>query len=89
TYGYDAAHRLTDVTDGAGNSIHYTLDASGNRAKEDTKDASGALKHTLSRIYNKLGQLATQATAEADPTDFSYDSNGNVQLVTDALKRKT
>jgi len=89
TYGYDAAHRLTDVTDGAGNSIHYTLDASGNRAKEDTKDASGALKHTLSRIYNKLGQLATQATAEADPTDFSYDLNGNVQLVTDALKRKT
>ncbi|WP_369977410.1 DUF6531 domain-containing protein [Xanthomonas bundabergensis] len=89
TYGYDAAHRLTDVTDGAGNAIHYTLDASGNRAKEDTKDASGTLKHTLSRIYNKLGQLATQATAEADPTDFTYDSNGNVQLVTDALKRKT
>jgi RHS repeat-associated protein len=89
TYGYDAAHRLTDVTDGAGNSIHYTLDASGNRAKEDTKDASGTLKHTLSRIYNKLGQLATQATAEADPTDFTYDVNGNVQLVTDALKRKT
>ncbi|WP_241094202.1 RHS repeat-associated core domain-containing protein [Xanthomonas bonasiae] len=88
-YGYDAAHRLTDVTDGAGNTIHYSLDPSGNRFKEDTKDASGTLKHTLSRIYNKLGQLATQATAEADPTDFSYDLNGNVQLVTDALKRKT
>ncbi len=89
TYDYDAAHRLTDVTDGAGNNIHYTLDPSGNRAKEDTKDASGTLKRTLSRIYNKLGQLATQATAESDPTDFSYDVNGNVQLVTDALKRKT
>ncbi|QNH12664.1 DUF6531 domain-containing protein [Xanthomonas sp. SI] len=88
TYGYDAAHRLTDVTDGAGNNIHYSLDASGNRFKEDTKDASGTLKRTLSRIYNKLGQLATQATAEADPTDFGYDDNGNVQLVTDALKRK-
>jgi RHS repeat-associated protein len=88
-YGYDDARRLTDVSDGAGNTIHYTLDVAGNRVKEETKDVSGALKHTLSRIYNKLGQLATQATAKADPTDFAYDANGNLQLVTDALKRKT
>ncbi|MBB5944503.1 YD repeat-containing protein [Xanthomonas arboricola] len=77
TYCYDDAHRLTDVTDGAGNTIHYTLDPSGNRAKEDIKDASGNLTHTLSRLYNRIGQLATQATAEADPSDFSYDATGN------------
>ncbi|MCW0403316.1 hypothetical protein NB689_000609 [Xanthomonas sacchari] len=84
-FTYDAAHRLTDIADNTGNTIHYTLDNAGNRSKEDTKDASGALKRTLSRVYNQLGQLATQATAQGDPTDFGYDPNGNTKTVTDAL----
>ncbi|NEL80836.1 MAG: RHS repeat protein, partial [Xanthomonas perforans] len=69
-FTYDAAHRLTDITDNAGNTVHYTLDNAGNRVKEDTKDAAGTLKRTLSRVYNQLGQLKTQATAASDPTDF-------------------
>ncbi|UYB53449.1 DUF6531 domain-containing protein [Xanthomonas sp. AM6] len=88
-FTYDAAHRLTDITDNAGNTLHYTLDNAGNRIKEDTKDASGALKRTLSRVYNQLGQLATQATAGGDPTDFGYDANGNTETVTDALGHVT
>ncbi|MBN6152386.1 RHS repeat protein [Xanthomonas sp. AmX2] len=89
SFTYDAAHRLTDIADGAGNTLHYTLDNAGNRVKEDTKDASGALKRTLSRVYNQLGQLATQATASGDPTDFGYDANGNTKTVTDALGHVT
>ncbi|WP_295958707.1 RHS repeat-associated core domain-containing protein, partial [uncultured Xanthomonas sp.] len=69
--------------------IHYTLDNAGNRSKEDTKGASGTLKRTLSRVYNQLGQLATQATAQGDPTDFGYDGNGNTKTVTDALGHAT
>ncbi|WP_267102024.1 RHS repeat-associated core domain-containing protein [Xanthomonas sacchari] len=88
-FTYDAAHRLTDIADNAGNTIHYTLDNAGNRSKEDTTDASGTLKRTLSRIYNQLGQLATQATAQGDPTDFGYDGNGNTKTVTDALGHAT
>ncbi|AWH52733.1 type IV secretion protein Rhs [Stenotrophomonas sp. ESTM1D_MKCIP4_1] len=88
-YTYDAAHRLTDVTDSAGNTIRYTLDNAGNRISEDTKDASGDLKRTLSRIYNQLDQLATQADATANATDFGYDAHGNTALVTDALGKKT
>ncbi|MCW0422148.1 RHS repeat-associated core domain-containing protein [Xanthomonas sacchari] len=88
-FTYDAAHRLTDIADNAGNTIHYTLDNAGNRSKEDTKDASGTLKRTLSRVYNQLGQLATQATAQGDPTDFGYDANGNTKTVTDALGHVT
>lgn len=88
-YEYDAAHRLTDIYDAAGNQIHYTLDAAGNRIKEDTKDASGVLKRTLSRIYNQLGQLKTGKTAEGHPTGYTYDADGNGDVVTDALGRKT
>ncbi|KGR58440.1 type IV secretion protein Rhs, partial [Xanthomonas vasicola] len=39
-FTYDAAHRLTDITDNAGNAVHYTLDNAGDRIKEDTTDAS-------------------------------------------------
>ncbi|WP_185815608.1 RHS repeat-associated core domain-containing protein [Xanthomonas sp. SS] len=88
-FTYDAAHRLTDIADNAGNTLHYMLDNAGNRVKEDTKDAAGTLKRTLSRVYNQLGQLATQATASGDPTDFGYDANGNTTGVTDALGHKT
>ncbi|MCC8532895.1 DUF6531 domain-containing protein, partial [Xanthomonas phaseoli] len=88
-FTYDAAHRLTDITDNAGNTVHYTLDNAGNRVKEDTQDAAGTLKRTLSRVYNQLGQLKTQATAASDPTDFEYDANGNATTVTDALATAT
>jgi len=88
-FEYDAAHRLTAVSDGAGNRIEYTLDAAGNRVAENTKDAAGALKRSMSRVYNTLGQLATQADAQANPTDFTYDAVGNVRTVTDALGHVT
>lgn len=88
-YDYDAAHRLTDITDRVGNNLHYSLDVAGNRFKEEVKDASGNVKRTLARVYNKLGQLQTQADASANPTEFAYDLNGDLKLVTDALGRKT
>ena len=89
SYTYDAAHRLTDIADNAGNTIHYTLDNAGNRTQEDTQDPGNVLKRTLSRVYNQLGQLQTQADAQANPTDFAYDANGNTDTVTDALGRVT
>ncbi|KRB02564.1 hypothetical protein ASD86_23940 [Lysobacter sp. Root690] len=87
-YEYDAAHRLTDIYDNVGNRIHYTLDAAGARTKEDTRDSNGALKRTLSRIYNQLGQLKTAKTAYDHPTGFTYDASGNGDVTTDALGRK-
>lgn len=88
-YEYDAARRLTDVFDVSGNQIHYTLDSAGNRIKEDTKDSGGALKRTLSRIYNQINQLKTAKTAYDYPTDFTYDPSGNGDVTTDALGRKS
>jgi YD repeat-containing protein len=56
-YGYDAAHRLTDVTDAAGNTVHYTLDNAGNRTAEQVKDASGRLAASVARVYDALNRL--------------------------------
>ncbi|GHE30767.1 type IV secretion protein Rhs [Vulcaniibacterium thermophilum] len=83
-YAYDAAHRLTDISDNLGNKIHYTLDNAGNRIKEETLDADGQLLRTLSRVYNQLGQLQTAKDAYERPTGFTYDANGNLDKATDA-----
>lgn len=88
-YTYDAAHRLTDISDNAGNTIHYTLDNAGNRTAEETKDAGNTLRRTLSRVYNLLGQRQTANDAYSHATGFTYDANGNHQTVTDALSRVT
>ena len=87
SYTYDDAHRLTDVTDSLGNTIHYTLDSAGNRTREDTKDPSGTLKRTLSRVYNALGQLQSAKDANLNTTAFTYDARGNLDTTTDPLNR--
>lgn len=89
TYVYDAAQRLTDIADNAGNTLHYTLDDAGNRLKEDTVDAAGTLRRTLSRIYNSLGELTALKDANNRATLFAYDPEGNPASVTDALQRVT
>ena len=57
SYTYDDAHRLTDVTDQLGNTVHYTLDNAGNRIGEDVKDTSTALTRNISRVYDALNRL--------------------------------
>jgi YD repeat-containing protein len=59
TYQYDEAHRLTDVADNAGNTVHYVLDKLGNRTTETVKDASGNLAGTIARVYDNLNRLQT------------------------------
>jgi YD repeat-containing protein len=56
-YTYDDAHRLTDIADSAGNSIHYTLDLMGNRTGEDVKDPTGTLTQQVTRVYDSLSRL--------------------------------
>jgi len=56
-YTYDAAHRLTDVADSVGNSVHYVLDNAGNRTAEEFKDPAGVLAKTISRTFDALGRM--------------------------------
>ncbi|KRA82123.1 hypothetical protein ASD78_02335 [Lysobacter sp. Root667] len=86
-FTYDAAQRLTDVADNAGNTIHYTLDVAGNRTQEETKDSGAVLRRQLGRAFNSLGEQTQQLDAGNHITGTTYDADGNPNLVTDPLSR--
>ncbi|MBX3688241.1 RHS repeat-associated core domain-containing protein [Dokdonella sp.] len=113
-YTYDNAHRLIKIADNLANTIDYCpggvgsvecLDAAGNRRVEQVKDASGAIKRQLHRVYNQLGQLTQQLNAANAPVESSmglsenfagqpavadgYDGNGNRVLSDDGLGTRT
>jgi YD repeat-containing protein len=56
-YSYDAAHRLIQTQDNLGNTVTYTLDAIGNRIKEEAHDPSGQLARSQTRVYDALSRL--------------------------------
>ncbi len=62
-YAYDDAHRLTDITDAAGNKLHYVLDNVGNRTSEQLSDASGQLASTVARVYDALNRVQSTTGA--------------------------
>jgi YD repeat-containing protein len=89
---YDGAHRGTQMSDGAGNSIDYTLDAMGNQTAENVYDPTNTLRRSHTRIFNTLNQLYQDVNAAgtaAVTTTFGYDSNGNQTSVAARLSRKT
>lgn len=89
-YVYDAAHRLTQIVDSAGNRMEFSLDAMGNRRREDVYDPSNALSRRRSWIFNELNeltQLVGAAGTAAVTTTFGYDDNGNQTSITAPLGR--
>ena len=88
-YGYDAAQRLTSITDSLGNSVAYTLDELGNRKKEDTKDPAGALAQTMSRVFDGLSRVKEMLGAQSQRTVYGYDAQGNLKSATDPLTHTT
>jgi RHS repeat-associated protein len=91
-YGYDNAHRLTQIEDSEGNSIVYTLDAMGNRTDEDIYDPSDVLTQTRTRVFNTLNRLWKEIGAAGSPavtTTFSYDDEGNQTGIAAPLSRNT
>ena len=91
-YSYDAAHRLTQISDGLGNAIDYTLDAMGNRTAENVYDPSNTLHRTHTRVFNALNQLSQDVNAAgtaAVTTTFGYDNNGNQSSIAAPLARNT
>jgi RHS repeat-associated protein len=91
-YSYDGAHRLTQIADGAGNSMQYALDAMGNRIGESAYDPNNVLSHAVSRVYNTLSELSQTVGASgtaAVTTTYGYDNNGNQTSIAAPLARNT
>jgi RHS repeat-associated protein len=92
SYAYDAAHRLTQVNDGLGNKLVYTLDAMGNRTAEKSYDTSGTLHRTHTRVINTLNEIYQEVNAagtSAVTTTFGYDNDGNATSIDAPLSRNT
>ncbi|MBK8286153.1 MAG: RHS repeat protein [Ahniella sp.] len=97
-YQRDDAHRLTGVVDNYGNRIIYTLDAAGNRVREETRDPNSVLRRLQAAQFDGFSRLKAQINAPyADAPDLDapavkktssiYDMNGNLDLQTDPLGR--
>ena len=92
-YNYDAAHRLTGISDSfcssVCDSITYDLDNLGNRISEQINDDSGLLQKALHRTYNDLNQLLTVMGGASQITAYSPDLMGNVTSIKDPVGNVT
>ncbi|WP_426308424.1 RHS repeat-associated core domain-containing protein [Acidovorax facilis] len=88
TYTYDTAQRLTGWSDNRGNSGAYTLDAMGNRTREDLRNAQGQLVWRLARTINSINRVET-ITLGSQTTTYGYDNNGDWVGTTNSLGQGT
>ncbi|MBP6076795.1 MAG: RHS repeat protein, partial [Nitrosomonas sp.] len=86
TYTYDAAHRLTGISDNLGNRVQYTLDAMGNRTKEELFDPANTLTQKRQREFDALSRLWKDIGAQSQITEHQYDAQGNRKKITDPLQ---
>lgn len=86
TYGYDTAHRLIGITDNLGNKQAYTLDAAGNRTKEEVRDAAGTLLFQSGRLFDAYARLTKDLGAQGQlRAQYGYDLQGNLTSLTTPL----
>ena len=88
-YTYDAAQRLIAAVDNRGIRIDYTLDAMGNRLREEVKDPGGNIALLTRRVVNQLNRIASLQGANNQNTAIDFDLNGEATSQTDPLGQTT
>ncbi len=88
-YSYDAAQRLIAAQDNRGSSVQYTLDAMGNRIREEVKDGNGNIALATGKVINSLNRVAAIQGARGQTTALAYDANGEPVSATDPLNQTT
>ncbi|ENU18633.1 hypothetical protein F994_02760 [Acinetobacter bohemicus ANC 3994] len=99
-YGYDDAHRLTEIKDQSGNRTVYTLNGNGDITQTEVYGETGQLEAKNQQVYDNLGLLKnTLGNAQQNQT-YSYNSydqqvsnknalNQNYSYAYDVLGRQT
>ncbi|MDE7062632.1 MAG: hypothetical protein K2O73_05225, partial [Lachnospiraceae bacterium] len=77
-YGYDALHRLTQVSRDGRLLRSYGYDAFGNRTRKEEYIGSAPVR--TSYFYNVNNQLTAQSNGEEERT-YTYDGRGNLTAV--------
>ncbi|VVM79054.1 hypothetical protein PS664_02187 [Pseudomonas fluorescens] len=91
TNAYDNAGRLLSVTDALGRLTRYTYDAS-NRVVSRTAANGAVTRYTFDGQGRQVRVIEAQGLPEQLVTDYAYDRNGQVLIVTqdpDGLKLTT
>jgi RHS repeat-associated protein len=88
-FSYDKAHRLTGIADALGNRVVYTLDAAGNRIREQAFNAANVQKRTRSFAYDPVNRLIRTIGALGQTTSYGYDKQGNLTSTSDPLAHRT
>ena len=81
---YDAAHRLSAISNSLGERIEYALDDAGNRLGEITRAGGGGITRSLSQVFDELSRMTRLTGAAGQSTAYTYDKNGNRDTTTDA-----
>jgi YD repeat-containing protein len=86
-YDYDNAHRLTDLTDGRVNTIHLTRDLGGRITQRTVIDQNDTTVRSRAFAFDQRGRLQQQSGNNGQMNAYSYDKEGNLLAVFDALNR--
>jgi RHS repeat-associated protein len=94
SYDYDPAHRLIAIGDGdgAGNRVHFTLDALGNVTHTAWLNPDASTARSRRASFDALGRLHTAIdtrNAVNFTTSYGHDANGNPTTVTDPKSNLT
>ena len=81
--------KVSKITDGLGNSIHYGYDARGRRTTEAIKDPNNTLRWHLSRAYDAQGNLSKLLFPGNATESYEYDANRNLVQILDPVSTQT
>lgn len=88
-YTYDAAQRMTGWSDNRGNSGAYTLDAMGNRTREEVRNAQSQVAWMLARSINSLNRVESTTVGGQQTTTYGFDANGETVRSTNGANEST